>query len=1078
MAATTSTSEQLWQLTRRLRDWCRDETWWKSLTPGRTLTLDGMWGSAPSLIAAALAELTDPAPVLVVCPQAAVIDEMLDEMRLFTKRAVAGYPALETSGAEELQEAGFGDRLRTIKRLVHGDQLQIVISSIQSLLQPTAERDDLSAQSRMLYVGQTLDVDELAKWLVQHRFHATTAVQLPGEFSLRGGILDLFASDWTDPVRVELFGDQVESLRQFDVATQRSLQAFERMEITVLRASEQRRGCLTDYLATESLVLMLEPEQLLSEGQQFLQRSEEPQDLWTMPDLMKRLNRHRIVYASTLASGLDDEVVRLPIGSVERFSGDVARVRDELDHAAAGQTVHVVAETKAEMKRLNEILGTSTAAADGRLHYVLGRLRAGFRWQPNETLVVSGNEMFHRAHLRRPVTRHASRAIESFLELREGDLVVHLAHGIARYRGLKLLEKEGKVEEHLELEFHAGTKLFVPVTKIEWVQKYVGARNMRPRLATIGGKNWAKQKKAAEAAVEDLAADLLQVQAQRSASPGIRFGVDTDWQREFDAAFPYTETNDQLLAIDAIKQDMESSRPTDRLICGDVGFGKTELAMRAAFKAVDNGYQVAVLVPTTILAEQHYRSFVERMAEFPFSIGKLSRFCTPQEQRETIAGLKAGKVDVVIGTHRLASQDVEFANLGLVVIDEEQRFGVEVKERLKKLRAAVEVLTLSATPIPRTLHMSLTGIRDISNLETAPADRVAVETQVTRWSDTLIRHAVLRELNRGGQVYFVHNRVKDIEQLASKLREVVPEAKVGIGHGQMPEDELERVMLDFVDGRFDVLLATTIVESGLDIPNANTIFIDEAHRYGLADLHQLRGRVGRYKHRAYCYLLVSPHTSVTPNAARRLRAIEEFSQMGAGFSIAMRDLEIRGAGNVLGTQQSGHIALVGYELYCQLLEAAVRRLKQLPPKLTAEVDIELPGEAYIPRDYVPDLRAKIDLYRRLARTLGDAEIEQLRQEFVDRFGPIPPPIQRLLTLAQLKTEATIWQIDDIHLEKPYMVFGYKDASRAKQLSKATGGLLRVVDQRSIYWTLPGTIKNDDQLVSATIELLRKAGSKR
>ena len=1074
MSGSANIAENLWPLCKRVVAAWRDEPWWQSLEPGGSATLDGVCGASSSLVAAALAELSAPSTVLVVCPQASWIDDVMDELKLFSTRAAAAYPALESSGDQELSDVGFGERLRTVKRLLSSETPAIVVASIQSLLQPAADRLQLQRQSRVLRTGEPLQAEELTRWLVEHRFHATSAVQLPGEFSWRGGILDIFATDWPNPVRIELFGDEIESLRAFDVASQRSLESFQAVELTVMDAVGERRGCLTEYLPEGCPVLMLEPEQILSEGNQFVQRTDSPEELWSMPDVMRRIAAHRVLYASAVAAGPEEELVRMPLGTVERFSGDVTRVRDELDQAAAGQRVFVVAETKAEIKRLDEILGESRAASEVRLAYVLGRLRSGFRWQPDEILVVSGNEMFHRAHLRRSVVRHASRAIESFLELRDGDLVVHLSHGIGRYRGLKLLEKDGQVEEHLELEFHGGTKLFVPATKIEWVQKYVGARNTHPRLATIGGKNWAKQKKAAEAAVEDLAAELLQVQAQRAASPGIRMGGETDWQREFDAAFPYTETNDQLLAIDAVKRDMESSKATDRLICGDVGFGKTEIAMRAAFKAVDNGYQVAVLVPTTILAEQHYRSFVERMAEFPFTIGKLSRFCSPQEQKETIERLARGAVDIVVGTHRVASQDVQFQNLGLVVIDEEQRFGVEVKERLKRLRATVEVLTLSATPIPRTLHMSLTGIRDISNLETAPADRVAVETRVTRWSDTLIRQSVLRELNRGGQVYFVHNRVQDIEAVARKIQEIVPEASICIGHGQMDEHDLERVMMDFIDGRFDILLATTIIESGLDIPNANTIFIDEAHHYGLADLHQLRGRVGRYKHRAYCYLLVSPNSSVTPNAARRLRAIEEFSQMGAGFSIAMRDLEIRGAGNVLGTQQSGHIALVGYELYCQLLEAAVRRLKQLPPKMNAEVDIVLPGQAYIPREYVPDMRAKIDLYRRLARTLGEEEIEKMRQEFLDRFGPLPTPAARLLILARLKTEAAIWQIDDIHLERPYLVLGYKDASRAKLLAKASGGKLRVVDGRSIYWTLPPHLEDPDDLLQAVIRVLRDA----
>jgi transcription-repair coupling factor (superfamily II helicase) len=569
-----------------------------------------------------------------------------------------------------------------------------------------------------------------------------------------------------------------------------------------------------------------------------------------------------------------------------------------------------------------------------------------------------------------------------------------------------------------------------------------------------------------------MAAEMLELQASRQARPGIAFQSDTEWQRAFDSSFPYVPTPDQATAITSIKEDMHRARPMDRLLCGDVGFGKTEVAMRAAFKAVDNGYQVGVLVPTTILCEQHFQTFRERMAEFPFDIGKLSRFCTPQDMRDTIAGLAKGRIDIVVGTHRLASQDVNFQNLGLVIIDEEQRFGVEVKERLKALRATVDVLTMSATPIPRTLHMSLVGVRDISNLETPPEDRMSVETKVTRWHDELIRHAVLRELARGGQIYFVHNRVSDIEIVATKLRQIVPEASIRIGHGQMNENDLEEVMVDFVNHRFDLLLATTIVESGLDIPNANTIFINEAERYGLADLHQLRGRVGRYKHKAYCYLMIDPYKHITPNAAKRLRAIEEFSEMGAGFAISMRDLEIRGAGNLLGTQQSGHIAAVGYELYCQLLETAVRELKKLPPRLSLDVDIDLPGEAYLPPDYIDDMRLKIDLYRRLARVNHVDQIADFRNELRDRFGAPPDPVERMLALAELKLDAAVWQIAGIHVEDFYLVFEYTQASRIKQLAKLTQGALRVVDGRSAYYTLAARNMPPDAIIAAAKSVLR------
>ena len=554
--------------------------------------------------------------------------------------------------------------------------------------------------------------------------------------------------------------------------------------------------------------------------------------------------------------------------------------------------------------------------------------------------------------------------------------------------------------------------------------------------------------------------------------PGITFPDDTEWQREFDASFPYRETRDQLTTIDSIKTDMRHPRPMDRLLCGDVGYGKTEVAMRAAFKAVDAGYQVGVLVPTTILCEQHRRTFTARIAEFPFQIAALSRFATRKEQQDILKKLEAGSLDIVIGTHRLAQPDVRFHNLGLLIIDEEQRFGVDVKERLKALRQIVDVLTMTATPIPRTLHMGLLGLRDISNLETPPEDRLAVETRVNRFDAELIRHAVLRELNRGGQIFFVHNRVQDIYILAARLRQIVPEAAIGVAHGQMPEHELEDVMLNFINQKFDILLATTIIESGLDIPNANTIFIDEADRYGLADLHQLRGRVGRYKHRAYCYLLIDPNKSLAAAAVKRLRAIEEFSDMGAGFAIAMRDLEIRGAGNILGTQQSGHIAVVGYELYCSLLEAAVQQLKRLPPKETVEVDVQLPGDAYLPRTYVPDMRLKIDLYRRLARVATPSELADFRAELIDRFGPPPPTAEHLLEVAEIRIAAHRWRIDTIHLEEPYMVFTYQSARLIQKLASSSGGRLRVVDGRSAYLPLDHADRQPKSLIQEAKSLLQ------
>jgi transcription-repair coupling factor (superfamily II helicase) len=1048
-----------------------------SLQAGHAATLGGVWGSSCALVAASLVRHA-PGPLVVVWPHMDDIDDFCEDLALFTSVAPERFGAWDREVREAVAyDETYGERLRLLKRLGEAQPPRLVATSIQSLLQPVPSRDRLARQTRRVRRGDALDVNDFLAWLVAGGFHNTSAVELPGEFSPRGGIIDVFAPDWFDPVRIEFFGDEVESIRRFEVATQRSLAALDEIDITLGTRDEGDREHFANYLPEGAWFYLVEPADVEEEGRRYLERLERPQDVHGVAATMRQITRFASVTAASVPAGSLETTCHLGIESVERFSGDIAKVRGELDAAMGAegesQDVFIVCQTEAESQRLQEIFGPTRLAAAGKLHYPIGRLKAGFRLVAERIALVSGSELFHRADLNRPTRRRLGRAIDSFLELREGDYVVHLSHGIGRYRGLQLLEKAHQAEEHLVIEFHGDTKVYVPASKIELVQKYVGgSKRSRPTLAHVGGRLWPRQKEAAEAAVIDLASDMLDLQAARSLRPGIKFTGDTAWQREFDASFPYMETPDQLTAISAIKSDMEQVRPMDRLLCGDVGFGKTELAMRAAFQAVDNGHQVAVLVPTTILAEQHRRTFTARMAEFPISIASLSRFCTTKETREILEGLAAGTIDVVIGTHRLAQHDVAFHNLGLVVIDEEQRFGVEVKERLKALRQTVDVLTMTATPIPRTLHLSLLGVRDISNLETPPDDRLAIETRVTRFEPQLVRHAVMRELNRGGQIFFVHNRVHDIEKVAQRLAEIVPEASIAIGHGQMAENELERVMLDFVDHKFDLLLATTIVESGLDIPNANTIFIDEADRYGLADLHQLRGRVGRYKHRAYCYLLVDPHKHLSGTAARRLKAIEEFSQMGAGFAIAMRDLELRGAGNILGTQQSGHIATVGYELYCELLEQAVRRLKHMPPKVTVDVSVDLPCQAYIPPSYVPDMRLKIDLYRRVARLSTIAEWEDLQAELVDRFGPVPEEVERMLHLARLRIWAHAWQIESIHLEEGYVVFSYGKRRRIEQLAQASGGRLRIVDDQSAYLPIPKDVTQNDQIISLVESLLR------
>ncbi|MEQ8846904.1 transcription-repair coupling factor [Botrimarina sp.] len=1056
-----------------------------SLEAGHGGTLGGVWGSSRALAAAALAKRAA-GPVVVVLPHVSDVDPLATDLESFLDPSTRFtlFPAWESATAERrVADRAFGARLRTLKALAGppDEAPRLVVTCIQALLQPTPAPDALLEATRRVAVGDTLDVEELCEWLTAHGCHRTSGVELPGEVAVRGGIVDLFAPEAERPVRIELLGDEVESIRSFDPGTQRSVDRLDATTVTMLDPTRPGRAHFTAHLAGAAgggaWFALVEPADLEEEGKFFHERSDDARSLHSVKTTLGEVFRFPSVTLSGVPAGSLEETGHLAFESVERLhtggAGELTRVRDELEAVARGQRVVIVCPTDAEIERLGELLGDTSLAAEGRLDLVRGALTEGFRYVGERTLVLSSGELFGRRDTHRQRGRAVTgRAIDSFLELREGDLVVHVAHGIGRYRGMKLVEKEGRAEEHLEIEYDGGTRVFVPCSKIELVQKYVGGKKLKPPLAKIGGAAWQRQKKAAEKAVHDLASDMLEVQARRDARPGIRFPDDTEWQREFDAAFPYDLTPDQQIAVQAIKEDMQSSKPMDRLLCGDVGFGKTEVAMRAAFKAIDAGYQVAVLAPTTVLAEQHLRTFRERMAEFPFVVEGMSRFVAAGKQKKTLKLAAEGAVDVLIGTHRLASSDVEFANLGLVIIDEEQRFGVAVKERLKALRSMVDVLTMTATPIPRTLHMALLGVRGISNLETPPADRLPVETRVTRFQEEMIRHALLRELSRDGQAYFVHNRVHDILNVAARLQQIVPEARIGVGHGQMADGELEAVMTRFVRHEYDILLATTIVESGLDIPNANTMIIDDADRYGLSDLHQLRGRVGRSGRRSYCYLLVDENKRLSPDAARRLRAIEEFSQLGAGFALSMRDLEIRGAGSLLGTQQSGHIATVGYELYCSLLDNAVRRLKHLPPRLSVDVNIDLPSEAFLSAGYVGHQRDRIDLYRRLQRAATEAEIDDFRAELVDRFGAPPEPAERLLQLARLRVAAHGWGVQSVRREGKYLVFGYTQRPAVRALVESSGGALRIADDSEAYLPIPPEADRPAGLLALAESLLR------
>ncbi|MCU0707349.1 MAG: transcription-repair coupling factor [Pirellula sp.] len=1037
---------------------------------GKPICWEGAWlGSVAPLAATTVRHLKR--PMLIVLAHHQDAETVARDLEFYLEHDCNVFPpASDDVDVDSLQQQEVIQRLQVLSQLNEFvskrsrssnrssdapiPTIPVIVTTLPALMHSVPSPEQMRRDRRVIEVGKRTDLAELKSWLAASGYRTTTSVQLPGEFTARGGILDVYPPDASEPRRIEWFDDEIESIRTFDSITQRSIERLNRVDLLAANEATREDASLLDHLPEDTFVLVSEPIASLHQADAFKARVPFAERFCDPIVLYQRLEKYPLAQITQLAAeGYSGELLRVPIGNVERIGGELENIPRELDQAlGSSRNAALVCMNEGELARMEEIVKSCDAYQQGRLRLLVGLLSCGFEI-PHGALILTVNQLLRRTVLKRSSKKHASRAIDSFLDLRDGDLVVHLSHGIGIYLGLEMIEKEGQRFEHLVLEFDGGTKLYVPASKIDLVQRYVGGTKTRPKLAKIGGQMWAKQKKAAEAAVADMAADLLELQAQRRSQIGIAFKPDSVWQQQFESSFPYEETVDQLTAIESTKKDMMTPRPMERLICGDVGFGKTEVAMRAAFKAVESGYQVGVLVPTTVLAEQHYKTFKERMAEFPFEIAKLSRFETGAEQRETIRGIASGKIDIVIGTHRIASSDVKFFNLGLLIIDEEQKFGVELKERIKRSSAQVDVLTLSATPIPRTLHMSLVGIRDISNLVTPPEERMAVETRVVRWNDALIRNAILRELNRDGQIFFVHNRIEDMHVVASKLQRIAPEARIVIGHGQMAENGLEQVMLDFIEHRADILLATTIIESGLDISNANTIFIDEADRYGLSELHQLRGRVGRYRNQAHCYLLVDRNKHLNPDAARRLHAIEEFSQLGAGFGIAMRDLEIRGAGNLLGTQQSGHIAAVGYELYCQLLDAAVRQLMRQPPKLSLDVEIHLPIEAYLPANYVTDMRQKIDIYRRVSRLQDVQAVSDMRQELLDRFGELPAPVLRMLDLAELKMDATLWSVRSMSIEDHCLCLSYTDGRRIQQLADKHRGQLRIVDRQNAYWPL-------------------------
>ncbi len=1071
-------------------------------------TASGLWGSSFAAVTGSLERELN-RPLLVVCGHIDEADDIADDMLLFHGRRPDVLPALELGNSlGRVSEEQVANRFNLLSRYAGGNEQSsaspLVVAPVQALMQSVPSRKQLSELVRTLRPGQSLEPEKLIVWLSEHGYNRLEQCEVPGDFAVRGGIIDVYlpgdsaqAADTVGlTVRIDFFGDQVESIKQFDLDTLGSKGPLESVQIMDLKGQLPETGDSTSfltYLPEATIVILWSPLEIAEQSKSYFDRLPEVKGIYPLRAILENISRFARLELSqfgqgsaaieTLIAGTKAPHFRLPIGSLQKFETDAKKAIAELAELAGTHDVTVYCENEGEAKRFTELLDQDQPGLRAKLDIATGYLHHGFVWEASRdeaagelpVALVGHHELFHRFDVRRRSKKSiASRPVDSFLDLKVGDYVVHVAHGVAKFTGIQTITKEGSSEEYLTLRFADNAALHVPANRINLIQKYIGGFTGHPRLSRLGSGSWEKEKAKVAEAVMDMAAELLDVQAARAAERGTAYPPDTEWQKEFEAAFPYEPTPDQVTGAEEIKSDMTRPRPMDRLLCGDVGYGKTELAMRAAFKAVEYGKQVAVLVPTTVLAEQHYQSFRNRMADYPFAVESISRFKSAKQQKETLGRLAKGEVDILIGTHRLISKDVKFSDLGLVVIDEEQRFGVTHKERLKQMRTTVDVLTMSATPIPRTLHMSMLGLRDISSLTTAPQDRRSVVTEVMPFDKQRVKIAIERELNREGQTYFVHNRVDNILEIADQIQNLVPEARIIVGHGQMGEGELEKVMLQFIHHEADILVCTTIIESGLDIPNANTIFINNADRFGLSELHQLRGRVGRWKHRAYCYLLLPPDRPVTPVAAKRLKAIEEYSHLGAGFKIAMRDLEIRGAGNILGAEQSGHIAAVGYEMYCQLLEEATRQLKNEPKLIRPEAHVDIGLSAFIPRQYVPGDRQRMDLYRRLSRCTSLEMVAELQQDMVDAFGEQPRPLVLLIALTELRLLAGHYGVDSIIKQEPDVVLKLNDASRVQAALAGAPGTLRLVDDRTLYLRMPKTYLEAEPMLLVLRNLMKGA----
>lgn len=1105
----------------------------------------GLSGSEKSYIVSQMIhESNDPVYVIVSTQKQA--DKVISDLEYFCRESTPvssyfpPYNMLPFKSLSYHNETA-SKRIHLLYKMIVNQAPRVIVTSVDTLLQQIIPRDEISNYVELVMEGEEIDRGALISKLIEGGYGQSAIVEEPGDFSVRGGILDVFSPAYDDPVRIELFGDFVESIRFFSAVNQRKTNSVPEVEILPAREAILKKQQLNDvilnirkqaadlglkvtkvreivdriknegifhgiesllplvyenlntffdYSAGNGLFILYEPDDLEKAAREFEEKAirnfetaKKDEKLCVPPeaiylkweDVARKLEKLRTVSFKLFDAKMENNTPVLVDSSTTRFSvQDNAQIRSELKHERtrenillplvnwinekkeAGFLVLIVCSTKSQMERLQSLLapyGIDPSFVDGfngkkgQVNISLGRISSGFVWEDESLAIISEDEIFTVKYRVRRATKKFRDQILSLSDLKDDDCVVHVDHGIGQYKGLEKLTLNGHTNDYLLILYKDSDKLYLPVDRMSTIQKYVGVEGFEPVLDKMGGKSWDRLKQKAKKTVEKIAGDLLKLYAERKVRKGHAFGKSDSYFMDFEAGFQYEETKDQLQAISDVLNDMERSLPMDRLVCGDVGYGKTEVALRACFKAINDSKQAAVLVPTTVLAEQHYKTFKDRFENYPVKIERLSRFRTQKQQKEIIQDLKEGKVDIVIGTHRLLQKDMGFKDLGLIVIDEEQRFGVKHKEKLKKMRSTVDVLALTATPIPRTLHMSLIGTRDISVISTPPEERQAIISYISEFDDVIVTEAVRKELDRGGQIFFVHNNINSIAGIAEHLRKLVPEARIGIAHGRMNEKELEKIMHHFIEKEIDMLVCTTIVESGLDIPAANTMFINRADRFGLSQIYQLRGRIGRSDEQAYAYLFIPNDSPLSKDAQKRLKVLMEHSDLGSGFQIAMSDLQIRGGGAILGASQSGHIAAVGYDMFLKLMENAVADLNGEPVIEDLEPEINVNMSAYIPETYITSIDQRLITYRRLAKMTELTELGDLKSEMIDRYGKMPEEAVNMLLKIMLKVlsvKAGVKRLDlnnsslllyfsELHQKKPHGIVGLisSDSKRFK-----------------------------------------------